>query len=62
MDQKDSMFSMKLIKKDGKLTHVNSATAGLQLDFVDGLEEGQEVEFDVSEGDRGPQASNVVKL
>ena len=26
------------------------------------LEEGQEVEFEVVEGDRGPQAENVVKL
>mgnify|MGYP000870673422 FL=1 len=26
------------------------------------LEEGQEVEFEVTEGDRGPQASNVTKL
>ncbi|TDX58876.1 cold-shock protein [Orenia marismortui] len=26
------------------------------------LEEGQEVEFEIIEGDRGPQADNVVKL
>ncbi|MEJ6950252.1 MAG: cold-shock protein [Halanaerobiaceae bacterium] len=26
------------------------------------LEEGQEVEFEIVDGDRGPQASNVVKL
>ncbi len=26
------------------------------------LDEGQEVEFEITDGDKGPQASNVVKL
>ncbi|WP_438825463.1 cold shock domain-containing protein [Bacillus sp. AP50] len=30
--------------------------------FNNALEEGQEVSFDITEGNRGPQAANVVKL
>lgn len=34
----------------------------IQSDGFKTLEEGQKVEFDITEGNRGPQASNIVKL
>lgn len=34
----------------------------IQADGFKSLDEGQKVEFDVTEGQRGPQASNIVKL
>ena len=34
----------------------------IQGDGFKSLEEGQEVSFEIIEGNRGPQASNVVKL
>ncbi len=34
----------------------------IQEDGFKTLEDGQEVEFEVVEGSRGPQANNVVKL
>ena len=34
----------------------------IQADGFKSLVEGQKVEFEVTEGNRGPQASNIVKL
>jgi CspA family cold shock protein len=36
--------------------------SAIQEDGFKNLEEGQEVEFEIVEGDRGPQAANIVKL
>lgn len=35
--------------------------SAIQMDGYKALEEGQAVEFDIVDGERGPQASNVVK-
>lgn len=34
----------------------------IQTDGFKTLEEGQKVEFEITQGNRGPQASNIVKL
>lgn len=36
--------------------------SAIQADGFKTLEEGQEVEFEIVEGERGPQAANVVGL
>ncbi|KOS29746.1 cold-shock protein [Bacillus anthracis] len=36
--------------------------SAIQGDGFKSLEEGQEVTFEIEEGNRGPQATNVVKL
>lgn len=36
--------------------------SAIQSDGYKALEEGQEVSFDITEGNHGPQAANVAKL
>ena len=43
---------------DDVFVHISA----IQQDGYKSLEEGQQVEFDIVDGARGPQAANVVKL
>lgn len=44
MSQKDNIFSVKLIKKNNKLIHIDIATHALFKEFINSLEEGQVIE------------------
>lgn len=47
-------------REDGEDVFVHFSA--IQEDGFKSLEEGQSVQFDIVEGERGPQASNVVKM
>ena len=47
-------------REEGKDVFVHFSA--LAMDGYKTLEEGSEVEFEVTEGDKGPQASNVVPV
>lgn len=47
-------------REDGDYVFVHFSA--IQQDGYKSLEEGQQVEFDIVDGARGPQAANVVKL
>ncbi|ADK07725.1 cold shock protein [Bacillus cereus biovar anthracis str. CI] len=47
-------------REDGEDVFVHFSA--IQQDGYKSLEEGQQVEFDIVDGARGPQAANVVKL
>ncbi len=47
-------------REDGEDVFVHFSA--IQGDGFKSLEEGQAVQFDIVEGERGPQASNVVKM
>jgi hypothetical protein len=62
MNQKDNVFSVRLVKKGGKLTHQKQAELVLYKSFVDDLEEGQIVEvfFEAHKDDgTNPQLAKI---
>lgn len=50
------------IERDGGGKDVFVHFSAIQDEGFKTLEEGQEVEFEIVEGERGPQAANVMKL
>ena len=57
-------FNSEKVSVSSKLQTVTmySFTSAITGDGFKSLDEGQEVSFEVEEGNRGPQAKNVVKL
>jgi cold shock protein len=57
-DQKGYGF----IERDGGQSDVFVHYSAIEGKGYRSLEEGQEVEFEVTQGQKGPQAENVIKL
>lgn len=49
-----------IAREDGEDVFVHFSA--IQTSGYKTLEEGQEVEFEITQGDRGPQAANVLKI
>lgn len=60
--QKDNIFSVKLVKKNGKLTHQNAADLQMYRNFVDSLEEGQIVETFFEANSKGNSKAQLAKI
>jgi hypothetical protein len=59
---KDDIFSVKLVKKDGKLTHQNSGDLLIYRNFVNSLEEGQIVETFFEANSKGNSKAQLAKI
>lgn len=59
---KDNIFSVKLVKKKGKLTHQNSGDLSIYRNFVDSLEEGQIVETFFEANSKGNSKAQLAKI
>ena len=58
----DQIFSVKLVKKDGKLTHQNSGDLSVYRNFVDSLEEGQIIETFFEANNKSNSKAQLAKV
>jgi len=59
---KDNIFSVRLVKKNGKLTHQNSGDLSVYRNFVDSLEEGQIVETFFEANNKSNSKAQLAKI
>ncbi|MBF8436625.1 cold-shock protein [Halanaerobiaceae bacterium Z-7014] len=58
----DTKKGFGFIEREGEEEDVFVHFSAIEEDGFKNLEDGQEVEFEIVETDRGPQAENVVKI